>query len=69
MLEKNKRQQVECYSRAMGFVRPISFFNIGKRAEFEERKTFKENIIFDNIRKLLKKEQKMPCGKKRGGKK
>ena len=68
MSEKNKRQQVECYSRAMGFVRPISFFNIGKRAEFEERNTFKENIIFTTINKLLKKESKMPCGKK-GGKK
>ena len=55
MLEKNKRQPVECFSRAMGFVRPISFFNIGKRAEFEERKTFKENVIFESLKKLLKK--------------
>lgn len=65
MLEKNKRQPVECFSRAMGFVRPISFFNIGKRAEFEERNTFKENIIFSTINKLLKKEPAMPCGKKK----
>lgn len=69
MSDKTKRQPCECYSRAMGFVRPISFFNIGKRAEFEERNTFKENIIFRTINKLLKKEQKMPCGKKKGGKK
>lgn len=65
-MDNSKRQPCEVVSRAMGFLRPISFFNIGKRAEFEERKTFKENIIFDNIRKLLKKEQKMPCGKKKG---
>ena len=26
----------------MGYIRPISNFNIGKRAEFEERKLFKE---------------------------
>lgn len=65
MLEKNKRQAVECFSRAMGFVRPISYFNIGKRAEFEERNTFKENIIFSTINKLLKKEPAMPCGKKK----
>ena len=68
MLEKNKRQAVECFSRAMGFVRPISYFNIGKRAEFEERNTFKENVIFSTINKLLKKEPKMPCkgkGKKK----
>jgi hypothetical protein len=63
------RTKTSVWSRSMGFYRPISFFNIGKRAEFEERKTFKENIIFDNIRKLLKKEPKMPCGKKKGGKK
>lgn len=68
MSEKNKRQPVECFSRSMGFYRPVSYFNIGKRAEFEERNTFKENIIFRTINKLLKKESKMPCGKK-GGKK
>lgn len=65
MLEKNKRQPVECFSRAMGFVRPISYFNIGKRQEFEERNTFKENVIFSTINKLLKKEPAMPCGKKK----
>ena len=55
----------------MGYIRPISYFNIGKRAEFEERKTFKENIISRAINKLLKKENAMPCGgkTKKGGKK
>lgn len=63
-----KRQKCETFSRSMGYIRPIDNFNIGKRAEFEERNTFKENIIFTTINKLLKKESKMPCGKK-GGKK
>lgn len=54
MVEK-KRQKCETFSRSMGFIRPISNFNIGKRSEFEERKTFKENIIFASIKKLLKK--------------
>ena len=67
-MDNSKRQPCEVVSRAMGFLRPISYFNIGKRAEFEERNTFKENIIFSTINKLLKKESKMPCGKK-GGKK
>lgn len=49
------RQKCEVFSRSMGFIRPIENFNIGKRAEYEERKTFKENIIFSSIRKLLKK--------------
>lgn len=62
------RTRTSVWSRSMGFYRPISFFNIGKRAEFEERKTFKEGTIFESIRKLLKKEAKMPCkgkGKKK----
>ena len=36
------RQKCEVFSRSMGYIRPISNFNIGKRAEFEERKTFVE---------------------------
>ena len=59
------RTHCSIWSRSMGFIRPIDNFNIGKRSEFEERKTFKENIIFGTIRKLLKKEADMPCGKKR----
>lgn len=55
MEKKNKRQKCEVFSRSMGYIRPIKNFNIGKRAEFEERKTFKENVIFAAIRKLLKK--------------
>lgn len=51
-----KRQKCETFSRSMGYIRPIDNFNIGKRAEYEERKTFKENIIFSSIRKLFKKE-------------
>jgi hypothetical protein len=60
------RQKCEVFSRSMGFIRPIENFNIGKRSEFEERKTFKENIIFSTLRKLFKtKEDDMACGKKK----
>ena len=55
MNQKNKRQPCEVFSRSMGYIRPIKNFNIGKRAEFEERKTFKENVIFSTMKKLLKK--------------
>ena len=37
------RQKCEVFSRSMDYIRPISNFNIGKRSEFEERKTFVEN--------------------------
>ena len=56
-MDNSKRHPCEVVSRAMGFLRPISYFNIGKRAEFEERKTFKENIIFSSMKKLLKKDK------------
>ena len=49
-----KRQLCEVFSRSMGYIRPISNFNIGKKAEFEERNTFKENIIFSHIANLFK---------------
>lgn len=29
-------------SRSMGYIRPVSNFNTGKRQEFEDRKTFTE---------------------------
>jgi hypothetical protein len=51
----NKRQKCETFSRAMGYIRPVSNFNIGKKAEYDERKTFKEFKIFEGIKKLLKK--------------
>lgn len=36
------RTKTSVWSRSMGYIRPIDNFNIGKRAEFEERKTFVE---------------------------
>jgi len=41
-MDNKKRQICEIFSRSMGFIRPISWFNIGKRAEYDERKMFKE---------------------------
>lgn len=41
------RTKCEIFSRSMGFIRPVDNFNIGKRQEFEDRKTFKEqNCLF-----------------------
>ena len=42
MIDNSKRQKCEIFSRAMGFYRPVSYFNIGKYQEFTERKTFTE---------------------------
>ena len=37
-----QRTPCEVFSRSMGFIRPVSNFNIGKYSEFCERKTFTE---------------------------
>ena len=50
-----KRQECEVFSRSMGYIRPTKNFNTGKKAEFEERNTFKENVIFKYIANLFKK--------------
>src|SRR5574344_2845105 len=42
MIENNQRTVCEVFSRSMGFIRPVSNFNIGKFSEFSERKTFTE---------------------------
>ena len=39
---KNERQTVECWTRVMGYFRPYSHFNKGKKSEFEERMWFVE---------------------------
>lgn len=36
-----KRQACEVYSRVVGYLRPISQWNKGKKAEYKDRKTFK----------------------------
>ena len=36
------RTPCEKFSRSMGFIRPVSNFNVGKYSEFCERKTFTE---------------------------
>ena len=58
MANTQTRQKCEKFSRAMGYYRPVDNFNFGKRAEFEERNTFKEcNCLTTGARhqELLKK--------------
>jgi anaerobic ribonucleoside-triphosphate reductase len=37
----NKRVGTEVYSRIVGYIRPVQQWNVGKSAEFCDRKTFK----------------------------
>lgn len=37
-----ERQPVECWTRVMGYFRPVSGYNDGKKSEFNERVWFTE---------------------------
>lgn len=41
---ESKRQPVECWTRVMGYFRPLSNFNEGKKSEFAERVWFTEEM-------------------------
>lgn len=40
MQENMKRTKCEVYSRVVGYIRPVSQWNIGKQEEFQDRKVF-----------------------------
>ncbi|MBE6449203.1 MAG: hypothetical protein E7013_00690 [Alphaproteobacteria bacterium] len=46
ILSDDERQPVECWTRVMGYFRPVSQFNNGKQSEYAERKWFTESKAF-----------------------
>lgn len=42
VLTDEERQPCEIWTRVMGYHRPVSSFNIGKKGEFHERQYFTE---------------------------
>jgi len=42
VLKDEERQPCEIWTRVMGYHRPVSSFNIGKKGEFHERQYFNE---------------------------
>lgn len=42
ILTDTERQRCEIWTRVMGYHRPVSSFNIGKKGEFHERQYFTE---------------------------
>ena len=40
-MTKNNKVPCEVYSRIVGYLRPITSWNAGKRQEFKDRKVFK----------------------------
>jgi len=47
ILTDSERQECEVWTRVMGYHRPRSEFNAGKKSEYDERKFFVENRITD----------------------
>ena len=43
--DKTKRTPCEVYTRVMGYLRPVSAYNTGKKSEFYSRKYFDEKKI------------------------
>lgn len=52
-LNDAERQQCEIWTRVMGYFRPVSEFNIGKKSEYSERVCFsEEKLIADHKREI-----------------
>ena len=45
ILKDEERQPVECWTRVMGYFRPVNDFNKGKKSEYAERVWFKESYV------------------------
>jgi hypothetical protein len=50
-LKDSERQECEIWTRVMGYFRPTTSFNIGKRAEHQTRKCFTEEQSVKHIDK------------------
>ena len=48
-LKDNERQPCEIWTRVMGYFRPVSAFNIGKKSEYAERKCFSEKKAMERV--------------------
>jgi len=42
IIPREKRQRAEVYSRVVGYLRPVSQWNNGKKQEFKKRKVFED---------------------------
>lgn len=51
VLKDEERQPCEVWERCMGYFRPVSDWNIGKRQEHADRKYFSVSKSFDRIKK------------------
>lgn len=49
MNETKERTPCQVFTRVMGYIRPVSFYNLGKKSEFYSRKYYsKKKLELDN---------------------
>ncbi|MFC1551941.1 anaerobic ribonucleoside-triphosphate reductase [Candidatus Latescibacterota bacterium] len=48
-LKDEERQECEIWTRVMGYYRPVSEFNIGKKSEHNERVFFVEDKVSEAV--------------------
>ena len=51
-LENSQRTKCEIWTRVMGYCRPVSSFNKGKKSEFYERQYFTEDKAISSLEAL-----------------
>jgi anaerobic ribonucleoside-triphosphate reductase len=49
VVKDEERQECEVWTRVMGYYRPVSEFNIGKKSEHRERLFFREETVLPNL--------------------
>ena len=59
VLNDDERQPVECWTRVMGYFRPVSHFNKGKKSEFAERVWFNEGKTISACEKNFEETQRL----------
>lgn len=52
-----ERQPCEIWTRVMGYFRPVSAFNIGKKSEYAERVCFSEKKAVKHLTNVSKKQE------------
>lgn len=61
-LKDDERQACEVWTRVMGYCRPVSEFNKGKKSEFRERKCFSEAKTVVHLEELENQEVNLSLG-------
>lgn len=51
-IKDEERQPCEIWTRVMGYHRPVSEYNKGKKSEFYSRKCFKESKALKGLKEL-----------------